>query len=369
MRPADLARRRAAAPADFFAAKGVLAGLLDTLRVPTGRCEPAPSPSRSCIPGAPRGSSSAGEPAGWLGEIHPLVARRVGAGPTRWPASSSTSTRSPSTLDRLARYRDLTSFPEVREDLAVIVADTVTAAEVLEVVRAAGGAAAAPAPRCSTSTATPSGSAPGNVSLALRLRFRAADRTLTDEEVAAKRREDRRRARRTSWRGGSVTPSVAVFGAAGYAGALDRAAAAPPPAFELRDGHRALRRRAGGSTSSIPTTASRSMLEELDLDRHAERRRRGRRLPARRRRRAGRRAARARRAGRRPERRLPAARRRPSTSEWYREHPAPELLDEAVYGLPERYREQIAGAGIVANPGCYPTADAARRSRRWRAPG
>ena len=42
--------------------------------------------------------------------------------------------------------------------------------------------------------------------------------------------------------------------------------------------------------------------------------------------------------------------------EWYREHPAPGLLDEAVYGLPERYRGQIPGARIVANPGCYPTA-------------
>jgi len=41
---------------------------------------------------------------------------------------------------------------------------------------------------------------------------------------------------------------------------------------------------------------------------------------------------------------------------WYREHQAPELLDEAIYGLPERYRDQIRGAGLVANPGCYPTA-------------
>ncbi len=41
---------------------------------------------------------------------------------------------------------------------------------------------------------------------------------------------------------------------------------------------------------------------------------------------------------------------------WYREHPAPELIDEAVYGLPERYRDQIRGARIVANPGCFPTA-------------
>jgi N-acetyl-gamma-glutamyl-phosphate reductase len=43
-------------------------------------------------------------------------------------------------------------------------------------------------------------------------------------------------------------------------------------------------------------------------------------------------------------------------AEWYREHPVPERLPEAVYGLPERYREQIREADLVANPGCYPTA-------------
>jgi N-acetyl-gamma-glutamyl-phosphate reductase len=41
---------------------------------------------------------------------------------------------------------------------------------------------------------------------------------------------------------------------------------------------------------------------------------------------------------------------------WYGEHPRPELMAEAVYGLTELHRGEIAGAGIVANPGCYPTA-------------
>lgn len=42
---------------------------------------------------------------------------------------------------------------------------------------------------------------------------------------------------------------------------------------------------------------------------------------------------------------------------WYKvEHGAPELAREAVYGVPELYRDQIKGARIVANPGCYPTA-------------
>lgn len=42
--------------------------------------------------------------------------------------------------------------------------------------------------------------------------------------------------------------------------------------------------------------------------------------------------------------------------QWYQhEHPAPHLLVEAVYGLPELYREQVRQARLVANPGCYPT--------------
>lgn len=41
---------------------------------------------------------------------------------------------------------------------------------------------------------------------------------------------------------------------------------------------------------------------------------------------------------------------------WYEhEHPAPKLLKEAVYGLVELNRKEIASSRIVANPGCYPT--------------
>ena len=40
---------------------------------------------------------------------------------------------------------------------------------------------------------------------------------------------------------------------------------------------------------------------------------------------------------------------------WYGRHGAPELLREAVYGLPELYRERIAASRLVAVPGCYPT--------------
>ncbi|HKL27612.1 MAG TPA: N-acetyl-gamma-glutamyl-phosphate reductase [Desulfuromonadales bacterium] len=40
---------------------------------------------------------------------------------------------------------------------------------------------------------------------------------------------------------------------------------------------------------------------------------------------------------------------------WYQQHTAPELLDEAVYGLPELFRGELSAARLVANPGCYPT--------------
>ncbi len=44
-------------------------------------------------------------------------------------------------------------------------------------------------------------------------------------------------------------------------------------------------------------------------------------------------------------------------AQWYgHPHPAPLLLREAVYGLPELHREAIRTAHIIGNPGCYPTA-------------
>jgi len=43
--------------------------------------------------------------------------------------------------------------------------------------------------------------------------------------------------------------------------------------------------------------------------------------------------------------------------EWYKiKHPCPQYLEEAVYGLPEIHREEVASANLIANPGCYPSA-------------
>jgi N-acetyl-gamma-glutamyl-phosphate reductase len=41
--------------------------------------------------------------------------------------------------------------------------------------------------------------------------------------------------------------------------------------------------------------------------------------------------------------------------QWYGDHPEPDLLKRAVYGLPEVHGEALRSAELVANPGCYPT--------------
>ena len=152
-----------------------------------------------------------------------------------------------------------------------------------------------------------------------------------------------------------MTPSVSVFGAAGFTGALTAKLLHRHPGFELR----ALTARSeqGRSLDDLyPHHRVPLELEELDLDRHAG-------VDA---------AVVAYPHGAAAE--LVAALRQRDVrvvdlsadfrlrdarvyEEWYRPHPAPELLAEAVYGLPELgYRERVREAALVANPGCYPTA-------------
>jgi phenylalanyl-tRNA synthetase beta chain len=170
--------------ADFYAIKGVLAGLLDTLRSPWGvqrTEEPFLHPARAAR------ILLSGEPAGWLGEVHPSVA-------AEWELSDIVAAFELD-LDMVAaqtaptgNYEDLTSFPAIREDLAVVVADSVAAAELLAVVHAAGAPLLVKAEVFDVYRDVDRLGA-GNVSLALALTYRAPDRTLTDEEVAARRRK------------------------------------------------------------------------------------------------------------------------------------------------------------------------------------
>ncbi len=168
--------------ADLFAVKGVLQGLLDTLRVPwsvEAGAEPFLHPGRAAT------ILAAGEPVGWLGEIHPLVAADWDLGETVAAFELDLDAVAPHAT-QTPLHEDVTSFPELREDLAVIVSEEVTAADVLAVVRRSGAPLLAGAEVFDVYR-DPERLGAGNVSLALRLSYRAGDRTLTDEEVAQQR--------------------------------------------------------------------------------------------------------------------------------------------------------------------------------------
>jgi phenylalanyl-tRNA synthetase beta chain len=172
--------------ADFFAAKGVLGHLLDTLRVnwrvePGG--EPFLHPGRSArVLVSPAGGGDA-VVVGWVGELHPSIAAEWDL--ERTAAFMLDLNVAIAAAPGPAVYEDYTSFPEVRQDLAVVLPDTVPAGEVVATVRGAGGPLLADVEVFDVYRGTQLGE--GNVSLALRLAFRAPDRTLTDEEVAQRR--------------------------------------------------------------------------------------------------------------------------------------------------------------------------------------
>ncbi len=154
--------------------------------------------------------------------------------------------------------------------------------------------------------------------------------------------------------GASAPPAVSVFGAAGFTGALTARLLHRHPSFELR----AITARSDVGTRldelypfhRVPLT-----LEDLDLDRHAEidvavvAYPHGAAAPL---------------VSELVERGVRVVDlsadfrlRDPAVYEaWYRDHQAPELIEQAVYGLPELYRDRVRDATIVANPGCYPTA-------------
>jgi phenylalanyl-tRNA synthetase beta chain len=171
--------------ADFFAVKGTLGDMLDTLRVPWS-LEATDDPEPFLHPGRAARILVDGAPAGWLGEVHPTVAAQWDL--TDAVAAFELDLDAAVELVATPQYTDLTSFPELREDLAVIVADTVSSAEVLSVARRAGGKLLAGAEVFDVYRDAERIGA-SKVSLALRLRFRAPDRTLTDEDVAARRRK------------------------------------------------------------------------------------------------------------------------------------------------------------------------------------
>jgi phenylalanyl-tRNA synthetase beta chain len=167
--------------ADFFSLKGALEGLAGQLGISLG-FEPGGQPFLH--PGRAATVLVGEEGAGWIGELHPLVARA-------WDIEAAVGFEVElATLVAAARageeiYEDVITFPAVHQDLAVVVPEGVAAAEVRRLVLLGGGELLRSAEVFDLYAGEQLGE--GRKSVALRLEFRAPDRTLTDEEVAARR--------------------------------------------------------------------------------------------------------------------------------------------------------------------------------------
>jgi phenylalanyl-tRNA synthetase beta chain len=173
--------RGGSAEPDFYALKGALEGIAAGLGCSI-EVEPATEPFLS--PGRSARVLVEGRPAGWIGEVHPLVCRT-------WDLDSAVAFEvdlaplvdaSPTGGEQ---YEDVITYPAVEQDIAVVVDEAIQAAQVRAVVAAAGGDLLRSIDVFDLYRGEQVGE--GRKSLALRLEFRAADRTLTDEEVAAVR--------------------------------------------------------------------------------------------------------------------------------------------------------------------------------------
>jgi phenylalanyl-tRNA synthetase beta chain len=166
------------APADFFGLKGVLEALARGLG---SELSFAPAEEPFLHPGRSAAVSVGEESAGWLGELHPLVCRawdleaavafEIDAAPLLGAAGAGEEA-----------YEDVTTFPAVYQDLAVVVPADVSSADVRAAVLAGGGELLHATGVFDLYEGEQVGE--GRKSLALGLEFRAADRTLTDSEVA-----------------------------------------------------------------------------------------------------------------------------------------------------------------------------------------
>ncbi len=180
------------APADFFAAKGLLGAVVDVAGIDW---ELTPAQWPFLHPGRSAAVCSGENRIGFVGELHPLVAaawdlERVAV----WALDLG---KLAALAPELERYVAFGEYPAVREDVAVVVGESVEAGAVAalieSVVRDVGDVALARAEIFDVYRGPQVGE--GRVSLAFHLEFRAPDRTLTDEEVAVIRAQDRRRAR------------------------------------------------------------------------------------------------------------------------------------------------------------------------------
>jgi len=164
--------------ADIFTVKALMEAVLGALRVDF-TVEQADAPFLH--PGRSAKAMAGDVVLGWFGELHPLVAES-------WElpgAVAAFELDMGAVIERavvVPRFTDVTTYPSVREDLAIVVDDARTASDVLQAVRDAGGTLLRDVALFDIYRGPQVGE--GRYSIALALTFQAEDRTLTHEDVA-----------------------------------------------------------------------------------------------------------------------------------------------------------------------------------------
>ena len=167
---------------DFFDAKGAVEQLLSALRLTKVRFKVADAQRYPWLqPGRAAEVLSQGEVLGWVGNIHPASLQKVGVDVPVVAFELSVEA-----LLRLAvrelPYVDVPTLPGVTHDLAIVVDESVTYEQLVQRIGSAGGKLLADV-RLFDVYRDPVRVGKGKKSMAFSLTYRAADRTLTSEEV------------------------------------------------------------------------------------------------------------------------------------------------------------------------------------------
>lgn len=164
---------------DFYDARGVVEALLDAIGV---RATFSASEHRGLLPGHTASISLSGQAAGVIARVHPAAAALYDVDEPVYLVELDLEALVPALPER-PDYAPPSRFPEVRQDIAVLVDAALPASRVLDLVRAHRAKGLALSAAIFDDYRGP-GIPEGRKSLAISLRYQAADRTLSDEEVS-----------------------------------------------------------------------------------------------------------------------------------------------------------------------------------------
>ncbi len=167
-------------PVDFFDLKGIIESLAGALHIDAVTVRPAVH--QSCTPGRTAELCVEGEATGWMGDIHPDVARRFGLDAGTVVAAELDLAKLLAPVKLRHSVRLVPAYPPIKEDIAVVVDEGTPAAQVRQAIVEGGGALLAAVTLFDVFRGDQIGA--GKKSLAFGLTYQAPDRTLTDAEGA-----------------------------------------------------------------------------------------------------------------------------------------------------------------------------------------